>query len=91
MTIGIDLGDVWSHCRTLNQEGEVVDRGRFRTSPKAVEKWFTDFPPARVADEFGNQADRGVVEARERRKEHAQERPANERRQQVPQAITFAR
>jgi transposase len=23
MTIGIDLGDVWSHYCTLNQEGEV--------------------------------------------------------------------
>jgi transposase len=48
-TIGIDLGDVWSHYCTLNQDGEVVDRGRFRTIPKAVEKWFTDLPPARVA------------------------------------------
>src|SRR5258705_4763881 len=40
MTIGIDLGDVWSHCCTLNEDGEVVDRGRFRTTPKAIEKWF---------------------------------------------------
>jgi hypothetical protein len=39
MTIGIDLGDVWSHYCTLNQDGEVVDRGRFRTTPKAIEKW----------------------------------------------------
>src|SRR5216683_2662529 len=53
MTIGIDLGDVWSHYCTLNQEGEVVDRGRFRTTPKAIEKWFTDLPPARVAMEAG--------------------------------------
>jgi transposase len=53
MTIGIDLGDVWSHYCTLNEEGEVVDRGRFRTSPKGVEKWFTDLPPARVAMEAG--------------------------------------
>jgi transposase len=42
MTIGIDLGDVWSHYCTLNEEGEVVDRGRFRTTPTAVERWFTD-------------------------------------------------
>jgi hypothetical protein len=42
MTIGVDLGDVWSHYCTLNQDGEVVDRGRFRTTPKAIEKWFTD-------------------------------------------------
>jgi transposase len=49
MTIGIDLGDVWSHYCTLNQDGEVVDRGRFRITPKAIEKWFTDVPPAQVA------------------------------------------
>jgi transposase len=36
MTVGIDLGDVGSHYCTLNQEGEVVDRGRFRTTPKAI-------------------------------------------------------
>jgi transposase len=53
MTIGIDLGDVWSHYCTLNQDGEVVDRGRFRTTPKAIEKWFTDVPHARVAMEAG--------------------------------------
>src|SRR5271168_4526290 len=53
MTIGIDLGDVWSHYCTLNQDGEVVDRGRFRTIPKAIEKWFTDVPLARVAMEAG--------------------------------------
>src|SRR5260370_27505678 len=29
MTIGIDLGDVWSHYCTLNEDGEVVGRGRF--------------------------------------------------------------
>jgi len=51
LTIGIDLGDVWSHYCTLNQEGEVVDRGRFRTTPKAIEKWFIDVPHACVAME----------------------------------------
>ena len=40
LTIGIDLGDVWSHYCTLNQDGEVIDRGRFRTTAKAIEKWF---------------------------------------------------
>jgi hypothetical protein len=53
MTIGIDLGDVWSHYCTLNQDGDAVGRGRFRTTPKAIEKWFTDLPPARVAMEAG--------------------------------------
>jgi transposase len=41
-TIGIDLGDVWSHYCTLNQDGEVADRGRFRTTPKAIEKRFSE-------------------------------------------------
>jgi transposase len=53
MTIGIDLGDVWSHYCTLNEGGEVVDRGRFRTTSKAIEKWFTDLPPAPMAMEAG--------------------------------------
>src|SRR5580692_5229369 len=53
LTIGIDLGDVWSHYCTLNEDGEVVDRGRFRTTPKAIQKWFTDVPHARVAMEAG--------------------------------------
>jgi transposase len=53
ITIGIDLGDVWSYYCTLNQDGLVVDRGRFRTTPKAIEKWLTDVPPARVAMKAG--------------------------------------
>ncbi len=52
-TIGIDLGDVWSHYCTLNQDGDVVDRGRFRTTAKAIEKWFAPVPHARVAMEAG--------------------------------------
>jgi transposase len=53
MTIGIDLGDIWSHYCTLNEAGEVVDRGRFRTNPKGLEKWFSDLPSARIAMEAG--------------------------------------
>jgi transposase len=53
MTIGIDLGDVWSHYCTLNQEGEVVDQGRFRTTLAGVERWFNDLPPVRIAMEAG--------------------------------------
>jgi len=41
-----------------------------------------------IADEFKNQADKVVVEARERRNE---QRPENDRRQQVREAVTFAR
>src|SRR5580658_3581906 len=53
LTIGIDLGDVWSHYCTLNQQGDVVDRGRFRTTPKAIDRWFINVPNARVAMEAG--------------------------------------
>lgn len=57
LTIGIDLGDVWSHYCTLSQQGEVIDRGRFRTTPKAIDKWFTDVPHAGVAMEAGGRTD----------------------------------
>ena len=52
-TIGIDLGDFWSHYCTLNQDGEVVDRGRSRTNPSGADKSFRDLGPARVAMESG--------------------------------------
>jgi transposase len=52
-TIGIDLGDIWSHYCTLNQDGEVVDRGRFRTNPSGVDKRFRDLDRVRVAMEAG--------------------------------------
>jgi transposase len=53
MTIGIDLGDVWSHYCTLNRDAEVVDRGRFRTTPKVIEKWFKDVPH-KIADKLSH-------------------------------------
>jgi transposase len=53
MTIGIDLGDIWSHYCTLNEDGEVVDQGRFRSNPSGVDKRFRDLGPARVAIEAG--------------------------------------
>src|SRR6201996_8083767 len=53
MTIGIDLGDVWSHYCTIDEEGEVIDRGRFRTNPSGVDKRFRDLEPIRIAMEVG--------------------------------------
>src|SRR5712664_571842 len=53
MTIGIDLGDVWSHYCTLNEDGEVVDRGRFRTNASGVDNRFGDLERVRVAREAG--------------------------------------
>jgi hypothetical protein len=57
LTIGIDLGDVWSHYCTLNEGGEVVDRGRFRTTPKAIEKWFYRPTSSTGRDGSGNSLD----------------------------------
>src|SRR6202041_970295 len=53
VTIGIDLGDIWSHYCTLSEDGEVVDRGRFRPNPSGVGKRFRDLGPAGVAMEVG--------------------------------------
>src|ERR1700743_3849483 len=53
MTIGIDLGAIWSHYCTLSEDGEVIDRGRFRTNPSGVDKRFRDSEPVRVAMEAG--------------------------------------
>jgi hypothetical protein len=52
--IGIDLGDVWSHYYTLKEDGEVVDRGRFRMIPTVVEKRFGDFALAETAISTSN-------------------------------------
>src|SRR3984885_14438794 len=53
ITIGIDLGDIWSHYCTLNEDGEVIDRGRFRTNTAGVAKRFRDSERALVAMETG--------------------------------------
>ena len=53
MTIGNDLGEVWSHYGTLNKHGEVVDRGRFGATSRAIKKCLNDLPPTRLATEAG--------------------------------------
>jgi transposase len=47
------LVDIWSHYCTLNQDGEVIDRGRFRTNTAGVDKRFRDIERALVAMETG--------------------------------------
>lgn len=53
ITVGIDLGDKWSHYCMLDEEANVVEEGRFRTVASSVEKHFQSMPPARVALEAG--------------------------------------
>jgi transposase len=53
LTIGIDIGDVWSHYCTLSEGGEVIEEGRFRTTPEGVAKQFAGIDAVRVAIENG--------------------------------------
>jgi len=53
MTVGIDLGDKWSHYCILDEEANVVEEGRFRTAARSVEKHFQGLPHARIALEAG--------------------------------------
>jgi transposase len=52
-TVGIDLGDQWSRYCVLDEEGEVIEEGRFKTTPEAVKKHFSGLEPRRIAIEAG--------------------------------------
>ena len=52
-TIGIDLGDQWSHYCVLDEVGEITEEGRFRTTPEALSKHFDGVPQAGIAMEAG--------------------------------------
>jgi transposase len=52
-TIGIDLGDKFSHYCVLNPEAEVIEAGRVKTTREALSARFATMPPMRVAMETG--------------------------------------
>jgi hypothetical protein len=52
-TIGIDLGDRYSHCCFLGSDGTVLSEGRVRTTPAAMANHFKDLPSTRIAIEVG--------------------------------------
>lgn len=52
-TIGIDLGDRYSHGCVLDRLGEVRDRFRFETTRTGLAKAFKGRPPCRVVVEVG--------------------------------------
>jgi transposase len=52
-TVGVDLGDQWSHYCILDEDGEVTEEGRFRTTEGGVAKRFEEMDHARVAMEAG--------------------------------------
>jgi transposase len=55
-TIGLDVGDRFSHYCVLDPDGEVAEEGRVRTTPSAIAHWIESRTPARVAVEVGTHA-----------------------------------
>jgi transposase len=53
LTIGLDLGDRFSHYCVLNGAGEVIRERRVPTTPKGIDEVFGKIPPSRIALETG--------------------------------------
>ena len=54
MTAGLDLGDRYSYlCLIDQQDGEVMEEGRLRTTPEALRRRFSSERPLRIAIETG--------------------------------------
>jgi transposase len=54
MTVGLDLGDRYSHLCLIDQHsGEVLEEGKLRTSTEAFERRFASEEPMRIAIETG--------------------------------------
>ena len=53
LTVGLDLGDQWSHFCILGFEGETLSEGQLQTRQAEVAGFFQALPPARVVMEVG--------------------------------------
>jgi transposase len=53
LTVGVDLGDQWSHYCILGLEGETLAEGQLRTTPQEVAEFFQAWKAARVVLEVG--------------------------------------
>jgi hypothetical protein len=54
MTAGLDLGDKYSYlCLITQEDGEVMEEGRLRTTPQALKRRFASERPMRIAIEAG--------------------------------------
>jgi transposase len=53
MTVGLDMGDRYSHYCLLNRQGEVVEEGRMQSSEAALRRHFEGEPCLRIALECG--------------------------------------
>ena len=53
LTVGVDLGDQWSHYCILGLHGETLSEGQLQTREAEVGEFFQALPPARVVIEVG--------------------------------------
>jgi transposase len=54
LTVGLDVGDKISHYCVLNEEAEVVERGKLKTTPAGLQPWLEALPAGtRVVLETG--------------------------------------
>ena len=53
MTVGLDLGDRFSHLVVIDEQGQLVEEGRVVTSEMALRQRFAGYPPMRIALETG--------------------------------------
>ena len=53
MTLGLDMGDRYSHYCLLNQQGEVVEEGRMQSTSAALRRHFEGETCLRIALECG--------------------------------------
>lgn len=54
ITIGIDLGDRFSHCCVLGPDGTVLTEGRVVSTPDGMARHFQQLRPTRIAFEVGS-------------------------------------
>jgi transposase len=53
LTVGLDLGDRYSHYCILNEEGDVIEEGRIQSTEAALRRHFEGEPRQRIALECG--------------------------------------
>jgi transposase len=53
LTVGVDLGDQWSHYCILGLQGETLSEGQLQTRQAEVAEFFQALTPARVVIEVG--------------------------------------
>lgn len=56
LTVGLDLGDRYSHFYVIDAAGAYVEDGRVATTPSSIARWCGVMPPARIVIESSTQS-----------------------------------